>query len=85
MEQIKSQEQLDELINNNIDNEGGMVECFVTLVGGARSSKNITFDDDGNYEVLNEIDDTTEIIEHDKLMDSFPIGDAIRNGAFYAY
>lgn len=85
MTQIKSQEQLDNLIMQNINKGEGMLDCFVLLNGGLRSSKSITFSGNDSYEVLNEIDDTTEIIEHNKLISSFPIGEAIQKGAFYAY
>lgn len=82
MEKITSQEQLDELINKSSD---GVLDCFVRLNGGLRSSKCITFEEGNSYFVNNDIDDSGENIEHDKLMDSFPIGEAIKKGAFYSY
>lgn len=81
MKKITTQEQLDELIDNS---EGGELKCFVLLNYGLRSSKSITSDGD-NYYIYNEIDDTEETISHDKLMDSFPIEEAIKKGALYAY
>lgn len=81
MEKIISQEQLDKLINESSD---GILDCFVVLNGGARSSKYITFDDDSYY-IYNEIDGSEDIIKHNKLMDSFPIGEAIKKGALYSY
>ena len=81
MMKILSQKQLDRLIGKNPDRS---LDCFVLLNYGLRSSKSITFDGD-NYYIYNEIDDTEDIVKHDKLMDSFPIGDAIKKGALYAY
>ena len=79
---ILSQEQLDGLINSS---EDGVLGCFVMLNGGAMSSKSITLEEDDSYFIINEIDDTEENIPHDKLMDSFPIGEAIKKGALYEY
>ena len=81
MMKILSQKQLDRLIEKNPDRS---LECFILLNYNLRSSKSITFDGD-NYYIYNEIDDTEDIVKHDKLMDSFPIGDAIKKGALYAY
>lgn len=78
---ILSQEQLDRLIEKNPDRP---LDCFVLLNYGLRSSKSITFDGDSYY-IYNEIDDSEDIIKHDKLMDSFPIGEAIKKGALYTY
>ena len=78
---ILSQKQLDRLIEKNSDKS---LDCFVLLNYNLRSSKSITFDGD-NYYIYNEIDDTEDIVKHDKLMDSFPIGDAIKKGVLYAY
>lgn len=81
MKKILSQEQLDSLIEKNPDKS---LDCFVLLNYGLRSSKSITFDGD-NYYIYNEIDDSEDIIKHDKLMDSFPIGEAIKRGVLYTY
>ena len=78
---ILSQKQLDRLIDKNPDRS---LDCFVLLNYGLRSSKSITFDGD-NYHIYNEIGDSENIIKHDKLMNSFPIGDAIKKGTLYAY
>ena len=78
---ILSQKQLDRLIEKNPDKS---LDCFVLLNYGLRSSKSITFDGDSYY-IYNEIDDSEDIIKHDKLMDSFPIGEAIKKGALYTY
>ena len=82
MIKILSQEQLDELIHSSEDE---MFECFVMLNGGGMSPKSITLVEDDFYYIINEIDDTKETIPHDKLMDSFPIGEAIKKGVLYAY
>ena len=78
---INSQEELDNLLNEKV---GSMLECFVLLNFGARSSKDISFTHDGDYWVLNEIDDSEEIIAHDKLGETF-IGKALNAGALYKY
>lgn len=54
-------------------------------MGGAMSPKSITLEENNSYFIINKIDDTEETISHDKLMDSFPIGEAIKKGAFWAY
>lgn len=82
MQKVISQKQLDGLIENSEDE---ILECFVILNGGARSSKVITIKEDDSYFIINETDYTKETIPHDKLMDSFPIGEAIKKGALYAY
>ena len=82
MKKILSQEQLDELIHSSEDE---MFECFVMLNGGGMSPKSITLVEDDFYYIINEIDDTEETIPHDKLMDSSPIGEAIKKGALYEY
>ena len=81
MMKILSQKQLDRLIEKDSDRS---LDCFVLLNYNLRSSKSITFDGD-NYYIYNEIDDTEDIIKHDKLMDSFPIGEAIKKGVLYSY
>ena len=78
---ILSQKQLDRLIEKNPDRS---LDCFVILNYGLRSSKSITFDGDSYY-IYNEINDSENIIKHNKLMDSFPIGEAIKKGALYTY
>ena len=78
---ILSQKQLNRLIEKNPDKS---LDCFVLLNYSLRSSKSITFDGDSYY-IYNEIDDTEETISHDKLMDSFPIGEAIKKGVLYSY
>ena len=78
---ILSQKQLDRLIEKNPDRS---LEYFILLNYGLRSSKSISSDGD-NYYIYNEIDDSEDIVKHDKLMDSFPIGEAIKRGVLYSY
>lgn len=82
MKRIGTQTELDNILNKA---DGSPVEFYVLLKGGLRSSKCISFDEDDNYEVLNEIDDSEEIIPHDELMQSFPIGEAISRGSFFCW
>lgn len=81
-ERINSQEELDNLISSTRHHNA--LECFVLLRFGLKSSKDISFDDNGDYNVYNSIDDSEEIIEHDNLMSTF-IGEAIEKGALYKY
>lgn len=81
-QKINSQEELDSLLNNI--QEGDSLDCFVQLNYGLRGSKSISSLDNGDYYILNEVDDSEEIIEHDKLMDSF-IGKAMKDGALYKW
>ena len=81
MIKILSQEQLDRLISEDSDKS---LDCFVRLNYGLRPSKSITSDGDSYY-IYNEIDDSENIVKHDKLMDSFPIGEAIKKRALYTY
>ena len=87
MKKIISQKQLDRLIENSEFkvSECKILECFVMLNGGVRSSKVITLKEDNSYFIINEVDNTRETIPHDRLMDSFPIGEAIKKGALYTY
>lgn len=78
---ILSQEQLDTLIEDGLNNP---LDCFVLLNYGLRSSKEITFNDYGDYCVYNECDNSEEIIPHDSFMSSF-LGEAINKGALYSY
>lgn len=81
-QRINSQEDLDEMLTKQKPNHP--LACFVQLNFGLRSSKDISFDDNGDYFIYNGIDDTEETIEHDNLMSSF-IGEALEKGALYKY
>lgn len=81
-QKINSQKELDDLIRKV---EGDYpLECFVLLNFGIRSSKDISLNENNDYQVYNEIDDSEETIVHSKLMSSF-IGKAISKGALYKY
>ncbi len=81
-QKISSQNELDDLIKKV---EGDCpLECFVLLNFGMRSSKEISLNENNDYHIYNEIDDSEEIIVHSQLMSSF-IGEAINKGALYKY
>lgn len=81
-QKISSQSELDDLIKKV---KGGYpLQCFVLLNFGARSSKDISLNENNNYHIYNEIDDSEEIIVHSQLMSTF-IGEAISKGALYKY
>ena len=61
-----------------------MLECFVMLNGGLRSSKCISLEGNNIYWILNEIDDSEEYVEHDKLSKTI-IWEAMEKGALYKY
>jgi hypothetical protein len=76
MKIIYSIAELDQELNNNIHN------FVVAFVGGLKSSKFITKEEDLYY-VLHLIDDSEDIWTKDDLLDS-TIGRAMSRGAFYA-
>ena len=78
---IHSQEELDSLIEGNGNDP---FNCFVLLNHGLRSSKEISFNDNGDYFIYNDCDGSEETIPHDCLMSSF-IGEAIDSKALFAY
>lgn len=78
-QKINSQEKLDELLE-----EGDVIDCFVQLNFGLRSSKQISRNDKGDYCIYNEIDDSEEVIKHSQLMKHF-LGEAISKSALYKY
>lgn len=80
--QVKSVNQLKTILA-----DGETKDFFILLNGGLRSSKTISFDGDNIFYVLNEIDDTEQVLTEQELMDSdiTNIGKAINNGAFYQY
>lgn len=79
---INSQEELDSLLSKVA--EGDSLDCFIQLNYGLRSSKAISMLDNGDYYILNEVDDSEEIVEHNELMSSF-IGEAMDKGALYKW
>lgn len=81
-QKINTQKELDDLIKNV---KGGYpLECFILLNFGIRSSKEISLNENNDYNIYNEIDDSEETIVHSQLMSSF-IGKAISKGALYKY
>lgn len=81
-QKISSQSELDDLIKKV---KGSYpLQCFVLLNFGARSSKDISLNENNDYHIYNEIDDSEETIVHSQLMSSF-IGEAISKGALYKY
>ena len=76
---INSEEELDNRLKQN---NGNPLHCFVQLNFGFRSSKDISFNENGDYFICNLIDDSEEIIKHKDLIKSF-IGQAISKGALY--
>lgn len=81
-QKISSQKELDDLIRKV---EGGYpLGCFVLLNFGIRSSKDISLNENNDYHIYNEIDDSEEIIVHSQLINTF-IGEAINKGALYKY
>lgn len=81
-QKINSQKELDNLIRKVEGNYP--LECFVLLNFGLRSSKDISLNENNDYHIYNEIDDSEETIVHSQLMSSF-IGEAISKGALYKY
>lgn len=81
-QKINSQKELDDLIKKVEGNYP--LECFVLLNFGIRSSKDISLNENNDYHIYNEIDDSEETIVHSQLMNTF-IGEAISKGALYKY
>ena len=81
-QKINSQKELDDLIKKVKGDYP--LECFVLLNFGLRSSKDISLNENNDYHVYNEADDSEETIIHNQLMSSF-IGEAISKGALYKY
>lgn len=76
---IEDIEALDKLVELD-----AVVECFVFLRGGARSSKVIQSAGDDMYYIFNEIDGSEEELTKEQLMQGI-IGDALNGGALYQY
>lgn len=80
MEKITSIDQLNKLIE---DEE--VVDAFILLNGGFRTSKDISFGEDSNsYCVFNEIDGSDDTYTLEELKQSL-IGEAMSKGALYKY
>lgn len=77
--QIKNQKELDELLSKH-----DLVDCFIQLNYGLRSSKDISFTENKDYSVFNDVDGSEEIIPRKELKNSF-LGKALIAGALYKY
>lgn len=65
--------------------KGKALECFITLNGGARSSKNIEyFEHTNSFAVFHNIDDELEMLSEKQFTNSFT-GKALIVGALYKY
>ena len=78
---IKSLEELDNILTDESQ------DFFIALNGRARSSKSIFKNEDGSYNILNEIDDSEQTLTKEQLFDTSltNIGDAIIKNSFYKY
>ena len=67
--------------------KGECIDCYISLGGGiCRSSKSVFYDPEKEvFSVINEIDDTEDILTAEELHTKSNIGEAIDNGAFYQY
>lgn len=63
------------------------IDCFIALMGGiCRSSKSVFYDSEGKtFSIINEIDDTEDVLTAKELYTNSNIGEAIDKGAFYQY
>lgn len=76
-----------ELIKQKSIKTGNGLDCFISLAGGLmRSSKNI-FWNGKHYEILNEIDGSTQKLTERQLFNKHysNIGEALKCGALYKY
>jgi hypothetical protein len=63
------------------------IDCFIALSGGiCRSSKSVFYDSGEKiFSIINEIDDTEDILTEKELFTKSNVGEAIRKGAFFQY
>lgn len=73
MEELK-----EKALNNNL-------ECFILLNFGFRSSKVISYYEDGTFIIFNEIDGSEEELTETELDRVTFIPEAIKKGALYLY
>lgn len=77
---IENVEQLKQLA------ESTYLECYIALNGGAKSSKQITYDkEDDVFEIFNYIDDSHQTVATKDLNKYTNIVEAIEKKAFYSY
>ena len=82
MDKILSQRELDYLINNKKD---GILKCFMELPFGEIITFNIKRTNNGDYFVHYENPDFSEVIFHELLTVSLPIGYALQHKTLYNY
>ena len=62
------------------------VDVYITLNGGGRSSKTITYKEKENeFNIHNDIDDSFQTVPEDKLEEETNIVEAIEKSALYLY
>lgn len=83
MKKINSLEELKEVLSE----EGETVEGYILLKGGIRSSKSMCKIGNDQYSIINEVDDTEDILTLEEFNDNTKtnIGDAIAKGIFFLY
>lgn len=83
MKKINSIEELKQAL----EIEGVVVEGFILLKGNLRSSKSMCNIGNGQYSIINEIDDSEQFLSFEELNDESKthIGLAVANGSFYLY
>lgn len=67
--------------------QAGHHDYFIALNFGLRSSKYINLLQDGRFSIVNEADDTEDVLTEEDIMDKrmTNVGEAITKGAFYSY
>ncbi|WP_419656028.1 hypothetical protein [Desulfosarcina variabilis] len=77
---IKLITSIEELKRSSIDG----CECFILLKGGLRSSRHIWYNERENqFEIINYIDGSEEMLSEQEMMESSNIGYAMMNRAFF--
>ena len=67
--------------------QAGKHDFFVCSYLGLRSSKYINLLQDGRFSIVNEADDTEDVLTEEDIMDKrmTNVGEAITKGAFWCY
>lgn len=83
MKKITSMEELKEAL----EIEGEVIEGYILLNGGIRSSKSMCNLGDNKYSIINEVDDSEQFLSFEELNDDTKtnIGLAVTEGSFYIY
>lgn len=78
-------EHLKDLTNEASDN-GELLNVYVRLNGGIRSGKLLSFDENDNWNVINEIDDSEQLgLTDEQLKNETNIVEAIEKYALFTY